>query len=268
MIVKWYIWVILILVLIITILVLTKKQPELTEKGEIKEVTGFSNRRGNFFKRFGNDLTKLIATTQPGHQDLKQAPPSQTHFGQEPPGKTYLNREPQRQIPTQTHFGQESKVESGRAFSIQKPLPTRNNKKQYGFSSRGEEICRNILERIYSRPFLKCKPDWIVNSKTGRSLELDGYNDELKIAFEYNGIQHYVYPNPFHNCEDQFNKQLYRDRIKQQACDDNQVWLIIVPYTVKYEQIEDYIKTKLPPQDHFKRTKTVLTEQMFMSGSF
>ena len=32
---------------------------------------------------------------------------------------------------------------------------------------------------------------------TGKSLELDCYNVEYGVALEYNGIQHYKFPNPF-----------------------------------------------------------------------
>jgi len=29
-------------------------------------------------------------------------------------------------------------------------------------------------------------------------MELDMYDDDRKLAMEYNGIQHYDFPNPFH----------------------------------------------------------------------
>lgn len=32
---------------------------------------------------------------------------------------------------------------------------------------------------------------WNINPKTGKKLELDGFSEDLKIAFEFQGKQHY-----------------------------------------------------------------------------
>ncbi len=48
-----------------------------------------------------------------------------------------------------------------------------------------ENKCRIILEDIFDKPFPKNRK--ALNCR----LELDGYCEELKLAFEYNGIQHY-----------------------------------------------------------------------------
>lgn len=39
----------------------------------------------------------------------------------------------------------------------------------------------------------KLSPDWLIYSKTNCKLELDCYNEELKLAIDYNGEQHYNY---------------------------------------------------------------------------
>ena len=68
-----------------------------------------------------------------------------------------------------------------------------------------EERCRAIFERLLNQKrvgehllFKKVRPSWLINHETGFCLELDGYCKQLKLAFEYDGIQHHVYPNPFH----------------------------------------------------------------------
>ena len=41
--------------------------------------------------------------------------------------------------------------------------------------------------------FSPIRPNFLVDPQTNYKLELDGYNEELNIAFEYNGIQHYKF---------------------------------------------------------------------------
>lgn len=110
---------------------------------------------------------------------------------------------------------------------------------------KNEERCREIIQRIYNRPFNKCRPDFLKNPKTGRNLELDMYNDVLKIAVEYNGIQHRTYAPYFHKCPADYIDQLQRDKLKHQKCKDVGVTLIIVPDTVRYHEMEEYIKSEL-----------------------
>jgi hypothetical protein len=114
------------------------------------------------------------------------------------------------------------------------------------FKSRGERECKRVMEKVYGVPFITVRPNWLKNPKTGRNLELDCYNDELKIAVEYNGEQHYNWPN-FTNCtKENFVLQLERDQIKKKLCKKERVYLITVPYTVSIKNIEKYIMERLP----------------------
>lgn len=112
-------------------------------------------------------------------------------------------------------------------------------------SSKGEEICRNYLEERYGKPFPNTRPQWLTNPKTGRCLELDCYNEELKIAVEYNGEQHYVFPNVWHKSKDVFEEQVRRDAHKIKRCKEYGVHLVVVPYTVKKCDIPKYIESRL-----------------------
>ena len=47
-----------------------------------------------------------------------------------------------------------------------------------------EEECRTIMENIYNKPFPKGRHSFLINPETKHPLELDGYNKELKIAFD------------------------------------------------------------------------------------
>jgi hypothetical protein len=53
------------------------------------------------------------------------------------------------------------------------------------------------------------------NPKTGRLLEYDGYNEELRLAFEYQGEQHYNSIN-YWGGEKHLMYVKFRDEIKRQ----------------------------------------------------
>jgi hypothetical protein len=114
------------------------------------------------------------------------------------------------------------------------------------FISRGERMCCQTMERIYGVPFNTIRPDWLRNPETGERLELDCYNDDLKIAVEYNGEQHYKWPNFTNQTYEQFINQTRRDTLKADLCDRNGVYLIVVPCHVLYENIPSYIMSYLP----------------------
>lgn len=96
-------------------------------------------------------------------------------------------------------------------------------------NSKYENRFRKIMERVFFVSFPKQKPDWMRNPLTGRILELDGYNNGIKVAFEYQGIYHYSNPIGI-----KFSDiQKIRDNIKEKLCYENGVALIIMPYWIK-----------------------------------
>lgn len=113
-------------------------------------------------------------------------------------------------------------------------------------SSRKEELCRRIIEEIYQKPFIKVRPDFLKNPETGINLELDCYNDELKIALEYNGIQHYEYPNYTGQTYEEFVAQVRRDMFKAQRCEEEGIYLITVPYRIPEHMLRAYIEYYTP----------------------
>lgn len=112
--------------------------------------------------------------------------------------------------------------------------------------SKKEELCRNILEEIYGIPFPNKRPNFLKSTETNRDLELDCYNEHLGIALEYNGIQHYVWPNFTGQSKENFIKQVRRDQYKVNQCDLNGVYLITVPYNVPADELRSYIEWYLP----------------------
>lgn len=110
-----------------------------------------------------------------------------------------------------------------------------------------EKLCRNLLEQITSSilkreiKFHKVKPNWLINPETNYSLELDGYNEELKLAFEHNGCQHYEFNPYFHRTLKEFTNQRYKDVIKYQTLLQHNIKVLIIPYTIKENELETFI---------------------------
>jgi hypothetical protein len=107
--------------------------------------------------------------------------------------------------------------------------------------SKGEKICCKAMEYMFNSSFNSVRPSFLKNPETGRNLEIDCYNEELKIAVEYNGIQHYKWPNFTGQSKEDFIRQLERDKMKKQVCKQKGIFLITVPYTVKHEDIPSYL---------------------------
>ncbi|CAK0815942.1 unnamed protein product [Prorocentrum cordatum] len=102
-------------------------------------------------------------------------------------------------------------------------------------SGRSEREVRIILEAIFAgHSFPTCRPSFLKGLR-GVPLQLDGYCQELSIAFEYNGEQHYD-PQSFWNLRknsDAFDQQCLRDLRKASLCAAAGIRLIVVPFYVK-----------------------------------
>lgn len=127
------------------------------------------------------------------------------------------------------------------------PPPTKIRRSRPPTVSKGEEECRRVLQYLFNKPFNKDRPDFLRNPVTGGdfNLELDCFDPELKIAVEYNGIQHYKFIPFFHKNKEAFLNQKYRDDMKRRICRENNILLIEVPYEIKLEDIKKYIENEL-----------------------
>lgn len=61
-------------------------------------------------------------------------------------------------------------------------------------------------------------------------LEIDCYIPDLRLGFEYNGIQHYEFTEAFHDTEDSFREQQKRDMEKERLCKERGITLIKIRY--------------------------------------
>lgn len=119
----------------------------------------------------------------------------------------------------------------------------RENPREQKSGSISETACRMIFQSYTGKFFHSVRPEFLRSPRTNRCLELDGYNEELRLAFEYNGIQHYEFPNRFHRTIDEFKIQQENDRFKEARCRELGIDLIVIPYTVK--DLERFIREKL-----------------------
>jgi hypothetical protein len=84
------------------------------------------------------------------------------------------------------------------------------------------------VEQVTGTEWCKQRPEWLMNNKTGHLMELDMVNVALNAAVEYNGAQHYEYPNAFHTTRQSFDEQRERDVLKRTLCVANGVRLIAI----------------------------------------
>lgn len=112
-------------------------------------------------------------------------------------------------------------------------------------SNFSEKYCRIFLEKLFNRLFIKVKPKWLLNSR-GHLMELDGYCEELGVAFEHNGIQHYK-KNLFMT-EEKLLIRKQDDIEKKRLCKLHCVKLITIPALfniLKLRNFKDFIKSQL-----------------------
>ena len=117
-----------------------------------------------------------------------------------------------------------------------------------------ERICRAFFESIFKQRFPNVRNlEWLKN-ENGNYLELDGYNKNLGIAFEHQGMHHYQEHSLF-------KKPLYDD-LKKKLCKKNNIKLIYIPelYTkIKIKNLLDFLKKE------FKKNKISFNEGISFS---
>lgn len=109
-----------------------------------------------------------------------------------------------------------------------------------------EQECRRILETVLGRPFIRSRPEFLCYIK-GRPLELDGYCPSLRLAFEFNGKQHYEFIDFFHDGDEaNLIAQKERDKFKVMKAKEIGIDLIVISYEYKtFLEKVAFLKEKL-----------------------
>lgn len=111
--------------------------------------------------------------------------------------------------------------------------------------SRLELQTKFLLENIFKTKFYKIRPNFLRNDVTGYNLEIDLYNNDLKLAVEVQGDQHYRFTPFFHRNKETFLNQRYRDEMKKQKCMKAGITLIEIPYSVGEKGLKKYLLEQL-----------------------
>ncbi len=69
------------------------------------------------------------------------------------------------------------------------------------------------------------RPDWL-NPGNGGNLELDFFIEELNLAIEVQGEQHWMFIPFFHIDKGGYNRQIEYDRYKKSACEQKGIRLV------------------------------------------
>lgn len=116
---------------------------------------------------------------------------------------------------------------------------------------KGQSITRNFFEKFFKVQFKSVFPSWLINPETKRKMEIDGFNKELGIGFEYQGFQHYKFVKFIHGTRKKFIQQQQRDKIKVQTFKEKGLKLIIIKeFNTNWTlaRIESYLKDELQRQ--------------------
>jgi len=110
-----------------------------------------------------------------------------------------------------------------------------------GRSSKSEEITRHVLQEIFDRPFPKKRPRWLRNSRD-RQMELDGYAEDLAVAFEYQGEQHFKESSWYGG---NLQQRIGDDKRKAKLCLQHGVCLLIATYEDDYSDFAKIFEAQL-----------------------
>jgi len=139
-----------------------------------------------------------------------------------------------------------------KVFRKQKEYYKNHLEKRYEISNRKYQkkvIKINKLRKKFGLPLVNEKSKWISekmlyelikfycphltikNNKKfhwlGNRKHLDIFIEELKIAIEYDGMQHYKYIDYFFRGDyNKFKKQIYNDKLKEKLCKENNIKLL------------------------------------------
>ena len=108
--------------------------------------------------------------------------------------------------------------------------------------TRSEQEAIDVFEKICGRPFPTAYPEWL--RWRGRPMELDGYNEELRVGVEFSGPLHTKF-YPARESYAAYKERVDKDREKIRLCRENGVRLIVIDMSVPRRHLYNYIHSRL-----------------------
>jgi hypothetical protein len=109
--------------------------------------------------------------------------------------------------------------------------------------SKSEELARTTFRQLFGAPFRKARPKWLKNSR-GRQMELDGFEESLGLAFEYQGRQHFENVG-IYSSEVQLEQRIVDDKDKVRLCAENGITLITLNWDTEIYEFPTEIHAQL-----------------------
>jgi len=86
-----------------------------------------------------------------------------------------------------------------------------------------QEKCRFIFQKLLECEFVKSKKPF------KNRYELDGYNEERALGFEFNGPQHYMNTRHYYKTNAELEKRIKMDLHKEEICSELAINLVVIP---------------------------------------
>ena len=110
--------------------------------------------------------------------------------------------------------------------------------------SRGEALIEDyLIEHNIDYEPQKTFDDCVGNAEP---LPFDFYIPSANMAIEYDGEQHFRSVDYFGG-DEKFGERINYDKIKNQYCDDNDIFLIRIPYTITGERLTNMLDEAIKP---------------------
>lgn len=122
-------------------------------------------------------------------------------------------------------------------------IARRQRKRIGGSTSKSEEFTRAAIEKLTGYEFPQAWPKWLRDGPC--VLELDGYNEGLAIAFEYQGPYHTKFMPKDDPTYADYYRRIYRDALKRKELAARDIDLIVVDYKIPRFRIVDYLRGRL-----------------------
>lgn len=110
-------------------------------------------------------------------------------------------------------------------------------------ASKFEDYIRNRFQVITGDKFPTILPDWLTDN--GKRMELDGYSEDLGLAFEAQGPHHTRFSKKYYKSKDDYLDTIRKDKLKRRLAEEAGVGLIIIDYKVPKYLLDRYIKSRI-----------------------